>query len=162
MDSSSRIFFNWDWGFRLVPTDVPHPLLTSVYCPFNLLRSFKEGAHRSKTDFIILSDTHALHVRVWDQRKHHFLCVRVWDLRKCSKKMREHSICRLQRFFRHACMLIQTRTHNAGLSYRRMKSVLLRWVPSLSVRSKLKGQCTDDKSRCVTSVWPSLNPHSLS
>ena len=52
------------WGVRLGPTDVTHPLLTSVHCPFNLLRSFKEGAHRSKTDFIILSETHALHVRV--------------------------------------------------------------------------------------------------
>ena len=28
---------------RLGHTDVTHPLLTSVYCPFNLLRSFKEG-----------------------------------------------------------------------------------------------------------------------
>ena len=52
------------WGFRLGHTDVTHPLLTSVHCPFNLLRSFKEGAHRSKTDFIILSDTHALRMRV--------------------------------------------------------------------------------------------------
>ena len=33
---------------------------------------------------------------------------------------------------------------------------------SLNVRSKLKGHCTDVKSRCVTSVGPSLNPHSLS
>ena len=51
-------------GLRLGHTDVMHPVLTSVYCPFNLLRLFKEGAHRSKTEFIILSDTHALHVRV--------------------------------------------------------------------------------------------------
>ena len=28
-------------------------LLTSVYCPFNLLRSFKDGVHRSKTDFTV-------------------------------------------------------------------------------------------------------------
>ena len=28
------------WGCRLGPTDVTHPLLTSVHCPFNLLRSF--------------------------------------------------------------------------------------------------------------------------
>ena len=47
-------------GFRLGHTDVTHPLLTSVHCPFDLLRTFKEGVHRSKTDFIILSDTHAL------------------------------------------------------------------------------------------------------
>ena len=43
-----------------------------------------------------------------------------------------------------------------------MKSILLRWAPSLNDRSKLKGQCTDVKSGCVTSVGPSLTPHSLS
>ena len=32
----------------------------------------------------------------------------------------------------------------------------------LNDRSKLKGQCTDVKSGCGTSVGPSLNPHSLS
>ena len=47
------------WGFRLGPTDVTHTLLISVYCPFDLLR-FKEGVHQSKTDFILMSDTHAL------------------------------------------------------------------------------------------------------
>ena len=25
------------WGFRLGPTNVPHPLLTSVHYPFNML-----------------------------------------------------------------------------------------------------------------------------
>ena len=45
------------WGFRLGPTDVTHPLLTFN---FNLLRLFKEGFHLSKTDFIILPDTHVL------------------------------------------------------------------------------------------------------
>ena len=40
-----------------------------------------------------------------------------------------------------------------------MKSVLLRWKPSLNNRSKLKLKV---KSGCVTSVGPSLNPHSLS
>ena len=90
------------------------------------------------------------------------LCMRVWDPRKRSKKMRENYICRLQRFFRHACMLIQTRTLNACVSFRRMPSVLLRWVPSLNDRSKLKGQYTDVKSGCVTSVGPSLTPHILS
>ena len=48
------------------------------------------------------------------------------------------------------------------MSYRRIQSVLLRWVPSLNIRSKLKGQCTDVKSGCVTLVRPSLSPHSLS
>ena len=57
-------FSNRDWGFRIGPTDGPHPLLTSEHCPFNLLRSFKEGAHRSKTDIILVSDTHTLRVRV--------------------------------------------------------------------------------------------------
>ena len=90
------------WGFRLGRTDVTdvtHPHLTSVCCPFNLLRSFKEGAHRTKTDFI-----------------------------------------------------------NACVSFRRMSSVLEQCAPSLNVRSKLKEQCTDVKSRCVTSVVPSLTP----
>ena len=48
--------------------------------------------------------------------------------------------------------------HNACVSDSMMKSVLLRWAPSLY--DKLKGQCTDGGS--VTSVGPSLNPHSLS
>ena len=26
------------WGLRLCPTDGPHPLLTSVYCPFKCMR----------------------------------------------------------------------------------------------------------------------------
>ena len=52
------------WGVRLGPTDVTHPLLTAVYCPFNLLQSFKEGTHCSKTDGILLKDTHALSVLV--------------------------------------------------------------------------------------------------
>ena len=56
----------------------------------------------------------------------------------------------------------QTRIHNVCVSETRMISVLLRWAPSLNDRSKLKGQCTDVKSGCVTSVRPSLNPHSLS
>ena len=42
------------WGFRIGHTDVTHPLLTSVHSPFNLLRTFKEGTHRSKTDCILL------------------------------------------------------------------------------------------------------------
>ena len=32
---------------------MPEKLLTSVYCPFNLLRSSKDGVHQSKTDFIL-------------------------------------------------------------------------------------------------------------
>ena len=80
-----------------------HRLLTSVHCSFNLLRTFKEGAHCSKTDDILLKDTHAL-----------------------------------------------------------IKSVLVRWAPSLNDRSKLKGQYTNVKSEWATLVGPTLNPHSLS
>ena len=58
---------------------------------------------------------------------------------------------------RHAWTL-----HNTCVSDSIMKSILLRWAPSLNDRSKLKGQCTDVKSGCGTSVGPSLNPHSLS
>ena len=42
------------WGARLGAKDVPHPLLTFLHSPFNLLRSFKDDIHRSKTDFTIV------------------------------------------------------------------------------------------------------------
>ena len=56
----------------------------------------------------------------------------------------------------------QTRMHYACVSDSdsMMKSVLLLLTPSLKYRSKLKGQCTDVVSGCVTSVGPSLNPQS--
>ena len=70
----------------------------------------------------------------------------------------------------HARILFRTRMHansdteayTACVSETMMKSVLLRWAPSLNHRSKLKGQYTDVKSGCVTSVGPSLHPLSLS
>ena len=40
--------------YRLGPTDVPYPLLTSVHSPFNLLRLFKSNIHVHKTDYIIV------------------------------------------------------------------------------------------------------------
>ena len=52
----------------------------------------------------------------------------------------------------------QTGMHKACVYYRRMQSVLLLLTPSLNDCSKLKGQCTDVKSGCSTSVRPSLNP----
>ena len=87
--------------------------------------------------------------------------------------------CRNERFLRYAYAarfrVIQTRKrlcdwrifrrrkrYYACVSYTMMQSVLLRWTPSLNHRSKLKGECTDVKSGCGTSVGPSLNPHSLS
>ena len=48
-------------------------LLTSVYCPFHLLTSFKDGGHRSKMYFIILSDTHTHYASVSE-----LACMRVW------------------------------------------------------------------------------------
>ena len=65
-----------------------------------------------------------------------------------------------------AYILIQARMHansdtevlHACLSYTMMKSGLLLWTPSLNNRSKLKGQYTDVKSGCGTSVGPSINP----
>ena len=42
-----------------------------------------------------------------------------------------------------------------------MKSFIVRRKASLNNHSKLKGQYTDVKSACGTSVGPSLNPHSL-
>ena len=43
-----------------------------------------------------------------------------------------------------------------------MNSVLLRWAPSLIIRSKLKGQRKSIKFGSYTSLVPSLAPHSLS
>ena len=43
-----------------------------------------------------------------------------------------------------------------------MNSVLLRWAPSLNIRSKLKGQRKTIKFGSDTSLVPSLAPHSLS
>ena len=51
---------------------------------------------------------------------------------------------------------------SVGLSVSDSVIVLLPRAPSLNDCSKLKGQCTDIKSVCITSVGPSLNPHSLS
>ena len=48
-------------------------------------------------------------------------------------------------------------THYACVSYTMMKSVLLRRTPSLNDFIKLKGECTDFKSGCSTSVGLSLN-----
>ena len=39
------------WGDRLGPTDVSDPNFIVLRFPFNLLRTFKDGAHRSKTEF---------------------------------------------------------------------------------------------------------------
>ena len=55
---------------------------------------------------------------------------------------------------RNPCMLILICKHHMRvciLQYTMMKSVLLHWTPSLNDSSKLKGQCTDDKSGCSTS-----------
>ena len=55
-----------------------------------------------------------------------------------------------------------TLTPEPGLS---MNSVLLRWMPSLNIRSKLKGQRKSGKTikfGSDTSLEPSLAPHTLS
>ena len=41
------------WGGRLGPTDVSDPNFIALRCPFNLLRIFRDGAHRSKTEFML-------------------------------------------------------------------------------------------------------------
>ena len=43
-------------GDRIGPTDVPEPLFKFLHSPFNLLHYFKDGAHRSKMDNILVSD----------------------------------------------------------------------------------------------------------
>ena len=44
--SQEKVFKMRLLGFRLGPTDVPHPLITSVHSPFNLLRLFKDEVKR--------------------------------------------------------------------------------------------------------------------
>ena len=39
------------WGDGLGPTDVSDPNFIHLHCPFNLLRIYKDFAHRSKTEF---------------------------------------------------------------------------------------------------------------
>ena len=51
-DSVRRIVFKLRlWGDRLGPTDVSDPNFIVLRCPFNFLCIFKDGAHRSKTEF---------------------------------------------------------------------------------------------------------------
>ena len=55
-----RIFFKLrPRGVRLGPSDVPEPLFEFLYSPFNLLKYFKDGVHRSKMDNILVSDPDA-------------------------------------------------------------------------------------------------------
>ena len=41
------------WGGRLVTKDVSDPNFIVLRCPFNLQRIFKDGAYRSKTEFML-------------------------------------------------------------------------------------------------------------
>ena len=73
--------------------------------------------------------------------------------------IRKHRLAYFSLFFLHG----NGNMHDiACVSYTRMKSVLLRWMPSLNDPIKLKGQYTDVKSGSAISVGPSLKPHSLS
>ena len=51
-------------------------------------------------------------------------------------------------------IFLTRKQEHACVSYTRMNSVLLLWTPSLNDRSKSKGECTDVKSGCGTSVGP--------
>ena len=41
------------WGARLGTKDVSDPNFIVLRCPFNLLRIFKDGVHRSKKEFML-------------------------------------------------------------------------------------------------------------
>ena len=41
------------WGARLGTKDVSDPNFIVLRCPFNLPRIFKDGVHRSKTEFML-------------------------------------------------------------------------------------------------------------
>ena len=101
-------------------------------------------------------------------------CFRIW---KCANN-RQLIVAGIQRFLRCAytqnavcatCIhansdwrIFCTQERYTCVSCTMMKSVLLRWTPSLNNCSKLKGECIDVKSGCSTSVGPTLNPQSLS
>ena len=42
------------WGARLGTKDVSDPNFIVLRCPFNLLHIFKDGVHRSKTEFMLV------------------------------------------------------------------------------------------------------------
>ena len=58
------------------------------------------------------------------------------------------------------CIFRTRKRSHACVAYTMVKSVLLRWTPSLNDCSKLKGQYTDVKSGSGISVGPSLKPQS--
>ena len=41
------------WGAGLGPKDVSDPNFIVLHCPFNLQCIFKDGVHRSKTEFML-------------------------------------------------------------------------------------------------------------
>ena len=53
-DSVTRKVFKLRlWGVRLGTKDVSHKNCIVLRCPFNLLRIFKDGVQRSKTEFML-------------------------------------------------------------------------------------------------------------
>ena len=132
-----------------------------MYCPFNLLWSFKDGAFRSKTYFIILSDTHALcnvHACLRPMETSFFTTRQIYA---CVYETPENFFLLVSKIIPTWCMLFRTRMHNACMSGSMLKSVLLRWTPSLNDRRKSEGQYT--LHRCLKwtyhiMVGPSLNP----
>ena len=82
----------------------------------------------------------------------------------CCQLMRSSLLCHtytqnaargMYKYATTDCHIFRTQKREYScVSYTRMKSVLLRWTPSLNDRSKLKGECTDVKSGCGKSVGP--------
>ena len=56
-----------------------------------MLRSFIEGAHRSKIDFIHLSDTHALHVRLGGSIYAFFKQINLSHCAQASSRSKKHA-----------------------------------------------------------------------
>ena len=98
-------------------------------------------------------------------------CFRIW---KCANK-RQLIVAGIQRFLRWAYTLwhytarfhvIDTRKTlrvlrvytQQWLAYYLLRSVLIRWMPSLNNRSKLKGECIEVKSGCLHQQGLLLTP----
>ena len=121
-----------------------------------------------KRSCVRVVDPRKLHVSVYENAQ----TIVSWRSKVFTTRMRsllpygintQNAVCATYIYANTDWRIFRTRKRShACMSYRRMKSVLLRCTPSLNVRSKLKGQYTDVKSGSGISVGPSLKPHSLS
>ena len=153
------------WEFRLGHTDVTHPLF--YICTLSLLFA-THCLKRAPIEVKLIASSCNTRMRLRVRSSMHACLKSLWNrqmefsrifLLRCRGLI--HTRINWS-FSKKICFRgSNTRTRNACVSETMMKSVLLRWAPSLNERNKLKGQCADLKSGCVTSLGPSLNPQSV-